>query len=288
MTRQRERLACAGRQQTNVSVATGEPTTLPADNNPTMFVNSLMQATVRAVTQPYDVTKSALRTCGLPVNHTDDIPSNVATDNSNPIVLVHGYMDNGKTPWWNIVNSYLRTAGWESDQIYNVSVGEIPLTTVGSPTETSEEVRYAIHAAHNEHDSQVDVIGHSMGGLAARYCVEETDVGQYVDNLITIGAPHQSTTLAYFGLSTSGAQAMRPGSDFLTTLNGSPLNPTVQYTAIWSPADVLLNPVSSGKLPDDLITDDDQNKNIRVGPYGHLELLHHPDVFETVLGELAV
>lgn len=240
----------------------------------------------RAFRRPFEFTRSMMRAAGVPIHHASDTPEDIATEESNPVVLVHGYMDNGKTPWWNVLNTYLKNAGWGEDEVYHVSVGDIPLTTVGSPIETSHKVRYAILAAQNEHDSQVDIISHSMGGLAARWCVEQEDVGEYVDSLITLGSPHQSTSMAYLGLPTGGAKAMLAGSDFLTRLNTSDLNPTTSYTAIWSPTDVLIAPRDNAKLPEELMHEND--KNIQVDSYGHIELVHHPDVFETVVQELTV
>ncbi len=101
---------------------------------------------------------------------------------------------------------------------------------------------------------QVDIFGHSMGGLVSRYAMERILDPSYVARVITLGTPHQGSPLAgyqlkasdlFFGLTTgagnlaallfaaglefvgdvqAGVQDMKPGSSFLTTLNGANVN----------------------------------------------------------------
>jgi pimeloyl-ACP methyl ester carboxylesterase len=81
----------------------------------------------------------------------------------------------------------------------------------------------------------VSLIGHSMGGLVGR------GLYRYLDNLITIGTPHQGTRLAALGpkwltqrLSPSAID-MAPGSDFLREIkNFWPLR-SLGIIAGWDP-----------------------------------------------------
>jgi len=44
---------------------------------------------------------------------------------------------------------------------------------------------------------KVDIIGHSMGGLVGRACVQNNDDQCYIDRLITVGTPHKGVLEAY-------------------------------------------------------------------------------------------
>src|SRR6185295_8760784 len=57
-----------------------------------------------------------------------------------------------------------------------------------------DEVRAATGAA------EVDVIGHSMGGMVGRYYVALAGGDGVVRNLVTIGAPHTGTEVSALGL----------------------------------------------------------------------------------------
>ncbi|MVU83125.1 alpha/beta hydrolase [Nocardia sp. ET3-3] len=74
--------------------------------------------------------------------------------------------------------------------------------------------------------ARVDLVGHSMGGLAQRYYVKFLGgfdtVGTYVD----YGTPEQGDDLASVcALVSPGCRDLVPGSDFLTRLNADPAVP---------------------------------------------------------------
>lgn len=85
----------------------------------------------------------------------------------------------------------------------------------------------------------VVIIAHSMGGLVARRAIQHFGAGARVQRLITLGTPHSGTPLADLAtawtvsrrietgnistdLNTWGAENLRPGSDFISSLNGEP------------------------------------------------------------------
>ena len=49
-----------------------------------------------------------------------------------PILLVHGYMDTGETPWWDVLTGYLVDVGYERERISVIDLGAIPGTTTDS------------------------------------------------------------------------------------------------------------------------------------------------------------
>ncbi|MFE3196033.1 esterase/lipase family protein [Nocardia sp. NPDC059240] len=84
--------------------------------------------------------------------------------------------------------------------------------------------------------ARVDLVGHSMGGLAQRYYVKFLggldSVGMYVD----FGTPEQGDDLARdCALVSPGCRDMVPGSDFLSRLNADPaLPPGLTAYHFWS------------------------------------------------------
>lgn len=197
-----------------------------------------------------------------------------------PVLLVHGYVDTGETPWWDVVTRYLVDAGYSRDRISVLSLGEIPGTTTDSPRTYADAVGDRLAAMAEEFESEVDVVAHSMGGLDSRWCVEEQAGAQYVDDLVTLGTPHQGTYAAYLGSLTPGGRDMIPGSEFLTELNDGTLAEGVDYHAYWSHADELVVPSEYAKLPAPERDSVAVARNDETGFQEHVQLVYDRTVFE--------
>ena len=114
---------------------------------------------------------------------------------------------------------------------------------------------------------RVVLVCHSMGGLVARACVENPtlDPGN-VDQMIMIAPPTHGTLVAHFAAGTDlwehwlarsdgwpwtrlrdsivdgmgeAADELRPGSAFLTELNGRPRNPGIRYSIVLGTAGIM-------------------------------------------------
>jgi len=199
---------------------------------------------------------------------------------SEPVVLVHGFLDTWYTPWWGLLKRYLRNEGY--DDIYMVNVGNIPGLTVGSPRKYAEKVRASVEEAYDS-GGEVDIIAHSMGGLDSRWYIEEMGGEDYVEDLVTLSTPHRGTTVTRF-IPTSGAREMRPGSDFIRTLNEGGPAEGVSYTSVWSAGDPAVLPRHRAWLPGRWR--DDDARNVKAGDYGHIEMVARRAVFERYRGFL--
>lgn len=195
-----------------------------------------------------------------------------------PLLLVHGFLDTGETPWWDVLTGYLQDIGYSSDEIYVISLGDIPLTTVDSPMDYADAVEDQLKRISDVHESRVDIIAHSMGGLDSRWAIEKQGAAQYVDDLITLGTPHQGTYAAYLAYITPGGRNMIPGSEFLTELNDGRLADGVSYTALWSSCDELILPDEYAKLPP--LDSTGVARNTDAGCHLHIDLVYHREVFE--------
>jgi len=99
--------------------------------------------------------------------------------------------------------------------------------------------------------SKVDLVGHSEGGLIARYYIQRLGGVANVDDYVSIGTPHQGTLLALLGLLSPSAWQMVPGNPFLVDLNTPDCTPgSVKYTAIYTIFDEAVIPFTNAMYPD--------------------------------------
>ena len=65
---------------------------------------------------------------------------------------------------------------------------------------------------------RIHVVGHSMGGLIARYYVTRLGGDERVHTLVTLGTPHHGTYTAY-GWHSQLTRQLRPGSGLMRELD---------------------------------------------------------------------
>lgn len=86
---------------------------------------------------------------------------------------------------------------------------------------------------------QVDVIGHSMGGVVARYYVTLGGGDRGVHRLITLGSPHAGTDMSGFGVG-HPTRELLVGSKLLERIALAPPPQHARITTILSSADALV------------------------------------------------
>ncbi|MGH9021597.1 MAG: esterase/lipase family protein [Acidimicrobiia bacterium] len=167
-------------------------------------------------------------------------------DGLGPVLLVHGTFATPEENWsWN----YQRTLPLSG---YAVCTVALPDRALADIQVASEYVVYAVRTMAARTGRQVDIIGHSQGGLEPRWAVRFwPDVRAAVDDLVTIAAPHHGTIsadaiCAPFGCPPAGLQ-MRRGSAFLAALNAGDETPgNISYTSVFTRMDELVQPAVPG------------------------------------------
>lgn len=103
--------------------------------------------------------------------------------------------------------------------------------------------------ALTEEGSSFALVGFSMGGIVARYYLQELGGLDRVHKLICIASPHFGSYWASF-LPYKGGRQLRVGSNFLQNLNGKidRLSRT-SPVSIWTRYDLMILPHSSARLP---------------------------------------
>jgi triacylglycerol lipase len=182
-----------------------------------------------------------------------------------PIVFVHGFGGNAKH--FNRMIAALNREGWPESWLV-----ALDLPRGVRIEEWGERIVAATGQLHDRTGCPVEVVGYSMGGLAARWAVMEGGAAASVGAVVTIGAPHKGTPIADQCDAPACAQ-MRSGSPFLRDLDLAEALPEPVWVAIASRVDQVV-PIRSAKLPGAL--------NITVCCPSHRELPLHPKVIDAV------
>lgn len=120
---------------------------------------------------------------------------------------------------------------------------------------------------------RIDLIAHSMGGLVARFYLQQLGGERRVDRLITLGTPHRGTHAASF-LPSRLVRQLLPDGPFIRHLNALPPPERTRTTSIVAGRDLLVQPVEAAGCPFGEIR--------RLEDLGHVELLFRPEVFAEI------
>jgi len=177
-----------------------------------------------------------------------------------PILLVHGMVDNHSI--FTLLRLGLRRRGFGRVTTMNYS----PLTTDvrAAAVRLAEEVEALVAETGYE---RIHVVGHSMGGLIARYYVTRLGGDERVHTLVTLGTPHQGTYTAY-GWHNQLTRQLRPGSALMRELAQPVPSCRTRFLAYWSDLDQMIFPQRNAALehPDLSV------RNIDLHGVGHMSL----------------
>src|SRR6185436_2073250 len=126
---------------------------------------------------------------------------------------------------------------------------------------------------------QVDIIGHSMGGVVGRYFVQLLGGDGAVANLVTLGSPHLGTDVSEFGIG-HPTRELVVGSKLVQRLAAAPPPRDTRVLTIFSHSDHLVpaNTQNALEIPRaDRITYDD---------LGHVTLLGSRRVARAIIKRL--
>ncbi len=123
------------------------------------------------------------------------------------------------------------------------------------------------------------LIGHSMGGLAARAWLRAAGTPMRVHHVITIGTPHRGTWLARFSHVTNGSQ-MKIVGDWIRELERTERGvPAPGFTCWYSNCDNIVFPVTTATRPGA------DNRLVRGA--AHVDLAFRPQVMDECFAILA-
>ncbi|MFJ9000791.1 esterase/lipase family protein [Streptomyces sp. NPDC102359] len=184
-----------------------------------------------------------------------------------PVVLLHGFIDNRSV--FVLLRRSLAQHGRQQIESLNYS----PLTC---DIRTAAELlgRHIEQVCERTGSTRVDVVGHSLGGLIARYYVQRLGGDRRVRTLVTLGTPHSGTRVAPLANAHPIVRQMRPGSPVLEELAQPAPGCRTHFVAFWSDLDHIMDPLETACVEHPDLT----AVNVRVSGVGHLALPVHPAV----------
>ncbi|MFI6338624.1 esterase/lipase family protein [Streptomyces sp. NPDC050535] len=189
------------------------------------------------------------------------------TEARPPVVLLHGFIDNRSV--FVLLRRNLAQHGTQHIESLNYS----PLTC---DIRTAAELlgRHIEEICERTGQDRVDIVGHSLGGLIARYYAQCLGGDLRVRTLVTLGTPHSGTRVVPLMNAHPIVRQMRPESGLIEELSRPTPGCRTRFVSFWSDLDQLMDPLETACVDHpDLIA-----QNVRVSGIGHLALPVHPAV----------
>ncbi|MEU1119502.1 MULTISPECIES: alpha/beta fold hydrolase [unclassified Streptomyces] len=201
-----------------------------------------------------------------PVQPPPDAPR-LPPDGRPPVLLLHGFIDNRSV--FVLLRRALSQHGGRRVESLNYS----PLTC---DIRVAAELlgRHVQELRERTGHDRIDVVGHSLGGLIARYYAQRLGGDAYVRALVTLGTPHSGTRVAPLADAHPIVRQMRPGSYVIEELKEPAPGCRTQFVSFWSDLDQIMVPLETACVDHPDLT----AQNVRVTGIGHLALPVHPAV----------
>ncbi|MCK1799078.1 lipase family protein [Streptomyces sp. XM4193] len=185
-------------------------------------------------------------------------------EHPRPVVLVHGTFGNSKTNWTGL-SAYLKNRGY---CVHAMDYGQLPGVPIFHGLDRIEKSAaqlddFVDQVLADSGATEVDIVGHSQGGMMPRHYLKFLGGAQKVNALVGIAPSSHGTTLSgltrlldlwpgakeAIGDHTPALDQQVVGSDFLTELNrGGDTVPGVDYTVISSRYDLVVTPYETQYL----------------------------------------
>lgn len=179
-----------------------------------------------------------------------------------PVLLVHGFAANKSN--WVFLRRDLRDAGFgRVDALnYNPLIDDLPALAEAC----ARRARRLCEATGSE---RVHLVGHSLGGLVARYAVQLCGLDDLAASCITVASPHQG--VGHVPVRWAPSRTMRQlaaGSPVLRRLSASSRPLRTRFVAYYSNLDLLV-PGHRARIVEPAL----QATNVLVKDEGHLSIL---------------
>ncbi|HTW20313.1 MAG TPA: alpha/beta fold hydrolase [Mycobacteriales bacterium] len=177
-----------------------------------------------------------------------------------PILLVHGLVDNRSI--FTLLRRHLRRRGFGRVWTMNYRIWTADLRDAAHRLASSVESICELTGYERIH-----VVGHSMGGLVARYYVQRLGGDSRVHTLVTLGTPHHGTRTARL-FPRGVCQQLAPDSTIVEELGEPAPECQTRFVSFWSDIDALISPKRAAAIDHP----DLSARNILVRGVGHMSL----------------
>ena len=177
-----------------------------------------------------------------------------------PILLLHGLVDNRSI--FTVLRRALRRRGFGRIWTMNYHVLTHDVRVAAQRLAVNVEA-----VCEQTGYERIHVIGHSMGGIIARYYVQRMGGDARVHTLVTLGSPHAGTRAAHL-LPRGVCRQLTPRSDVIAELAQPAPDCRTRFVSFWSDLDGLISPKASARIDHpDLAA-----RNVFVRGVGHMSL----------------
>jgi triacylglycerol esterase/lipase EstA (alpha/beta hydrolase family) len=225
----------------------------------------------------------------------NDFSCKPSADHPRPVILVHGTFED-MSDNWQALSPLLYNSGYcvfaFNYGSYEGS-GALGIYGVGHIASSAKQLAAFVKRVRSATGArQVDLVGHSQGGMMPRYYLRFLHGAAKVHALVGLSPSNHGTTLdglftlasffpgadAFLGLLCPACEEQSAGSAFLSELNsGSETMPGVSYTVIQSANDEVVTPYTSAFLSGPSVTNIllqsqcplDQGEHLSM-PYDHI------------------
>lgn len=251
--------------------------------SPTMLLGAATEAlwvSMHLATYPAGLLRdSGQRRRGYGVQHLPPIQRGLIVSDveaaHTPILLVHGLIDNHSI--FNVLRKSLARRGF--GQIHSINYSPLADDVRVLAARLAEEVERIADESGYE---RIHIVGHSLGGLIARYYVTRLGGDERVHTLVTLGTPHGGTVVAYAWPGGIPAQ-LRPGSALLEELDEPAPHCRTRFIAYWSDLDQLVLPHENAAITHP----DLRARNVALHGVGHVTIPNVAEVAHGIAGALA-
>jgi hypothetical protein len=187
------------------------------------------------------------------------------------VILLHGLISNRSV--FTVLRRSLHRHGWEHVHALNYSPLTVDVRSAAALLGSHVEQARRLHGGE-----RVVLVGHSLGGLIARYYVQRLGGDRHVRTVVTLGTPHSGTLAARLPNPLPITRQLRPDSDVIRELAEPAPGCRSRFATFWGDMDQLVLPVRHARLDHpDLAAE-----NILVPGAGHLALPVHGAVLSGI------
>ena len=177
-----------------------------------------------------------------------------------PILLVHGLVDNRSI--FTVLRRALRRRGF--GRIWTMNYHVLTHDVRAAARRLAATVESVCEQTGYE---RIHVVGHSMGGIIARYYVQRMGGDARVHTLVTLGSPHGGTRAARL-LPRGVCRQLGPSSEVVTELAAPAPGCRTRFVSFWSDLDALISPKQAARIDHP----DLNARNVFVRGVGHMSL----------------
>ncbi len=197
---------------------------------------------------------------------------------ATPILLVHGIADNHSI--FTVMYRALRRRGFSD--VSSFDYGLLTSDVRGA----AHDLQLAIEqlCADSGYE-RIHIVGHSLGGLIARYYVQRMEGYRRVHTCVTLGTPHQGTVLARMGQVVPLVRQLAPHSDLISELTQPAPECSTRFVAFYSDIDHLILPHWNATI----VHPDLHATNVAIHGVGHMSMPNNGRIafqIASALGEL--